>query len=295
MTVPPGYLNPTLELLFERASCRDFSNRSIPPEVLQPVLEAGTHAPTGGNLQPYSIILIEKPETRQRLAQLSGGQQFVAEAPVNLLFCIDWHRLRRWAKLEVAPFTATSSFRQFWISFQDTVICAQTICTAAESVGLGSIYVGTIMESFAEVGQLCRLPEGVFPVVLVCLGYPASKPDPAEKLGVPTVVHEETYQELEDSQLLAAFEQKYRGRQRETTKERIETIEKVCREAHGKAFVKQCVDKIRQNGYISPAQTYFGLHYCANTMPEGNQHFLELMQQQGFDWFKDYQSPKADK
>ncbi len=76
MTRNSGYSNPTLQLLTARASCRSFAQRPVPEELLRQVLEAGVHAPTAGNLQPYSIIKIENLQTRQRLAELCGGQRF---------------------------------------------------------------------------------------------------------------------------------------------------------------------------------------------------------------------------
>ena len=83
--------DPTLRLLLERGSCRVYQNKKIPAKVMDQVLEAGVRAPTGGNLQPYSIIRIENRATNAKLAKLCG-QPFVGQAPVNLLFCIDWHK-----------------------------------------------------------------------------------------------------------------------------------------------------------------------------------------------------------
>lgn len=77
----------TLRLLMERASCRDFTDAKIPPHVLQEILADGIQAPTGGNLQPYSIIKIEEQTTKDRLAKLCEDQLFIARAPVDLLFC----------------------------------------------------------------------------------------------------------------------------------------------------------------------------------------------------------------
>lgn len=281
------YLNETLKLLLERGSCRNFLDKKISPDILQLVLTAEIHAPTGGNLQPYSIIKIEKDETKRRLAKL-GGQSLIAKAPIDLLFCIDWHRIERWAKLEVAPFTATSSFRHFWVSFQDTIVCAQNICTAADSLGLGSVYIGTILEFFLELQDMFQLPKGVFPVVLLCLGYPKTKPPPQKKLGVNVIVHEERYEEVEDQKLIDAFDEKYLGLKIEITKERLETIEQVCREANGEEFARRCVKRIKENGYINPTQRYFGLHYRANSMPKGNDTYLKLMEEFGFNWFKKF-------
>lgn len=281
--------NETMRLLFERSSCRDFSDKKIPLDVLGLVLEAGTHAPTAGNLQPYSIIKIEDKETKQKLAEMCG-QNFIASAPVLLLFCIDWHRNERWASLEVAPFTATSSFRHFWVSFQDTIICAQNICMAADSMGLGTVYIGTIIDMPANIKAMFKLPKRTFPVVLLCLGYPTTRPKPRKKLGVDVVVHSERYHEMKDQELISAYNEKYHDDKLEITGERLETILKVCRQVHGEKFAKKCTERIKANGYINRAQHYFGLHYRADLMPDGNDDYLKLMEEFGFNWFKKYHS-----
>ncbi len=283
--------NETMALMLKRASCRSFTDEPIAPDMLRQILETGIHAATAGNLQPYSIIQVEDPKTREQLAELCGEQAYIAKAPVNLLFCIDWNRLKRWAEFEMAPFAATHSFRHFWLSFEDTIVCAQTICTAADAVALGSVYIGTILECFAELRELFDLPEGVLPVVLLCLGHPKSRPKPARKLGTDIVVHQEKYCQIPDEQLAAAFDEKYRGREREISEERVGRIAEVCQRVHGKQFADDCVKQIREHGFISAAQTYFGLNYCADTMPEDNDTFLEIMDDFGFDWFKVYRPP----
>jgi FMN reductase [NAD(P)H] len=293
-SVDRDYPNETLRLLIERASCRSFEDKPIPENVMQLVLEAGIHAATGGNLQPYSIIRIENQANKTKLAELCGHQLFIATAPVDLLFCIDLHRLQRWAEIEVAPFTATSAFRHFWISFQDTIICAQNICTAADALGLGSVYIGTVTECFREIRQMFELPDGVFPVVLLCLGYPRMRPLPRKKLGVEVIVYRDRYREIEEQTLVDAFDRKYPDLKVQITDERLETIAKVCREAHSEEFAERCIAKIKENGYIRPVQRYFGLHYMANLMPQDNDKFLQLMEEFGFGWFKKHQPPEND-
>jgi nitroreductase len=287
------YPNETIKLLIERASVRNYLDKKIPSRVLEYILEAGIRAPTGGNLQPYSIIKIEKTAAKKKFAKLAN-QGFIAKAPVNLVFCIDLHRLERWAKLEVAPFTATSAFRHFWISFQDTIICAQSICTAADSLGLGSVYIGTSLEFVPKLRKMLKLPKGVFPVVLLCLGYPKKSPLPRKKLGIKVMVHNERYQELSDKQLLSVFNEKYPSIKVEAVKERLNMMERVCRAVAGEKFTKKCLAKIKKNGYISMAQLYFGLHYVASMMPKNNETFMKQMEQSGFNWFKKYQ-PFKDK
>jgi nitroreductase len=280
------YPNETLKLLIERGSCRSFSDRQIPDDVLNLILETGIHSATGGNLQPYSIIKITDPATKQELDRLCGDQVFVATAPVDLLFCIDWHRLQRWAELQNAPFAANNSFRHFWISFQDTIIAAQSICTAADALELGSVYVGTVLECFPELRQMFKLPDGVFPVVLVSLGYPKARPQPKRKLGAPVIVHAEEYNELSDAELLAAYEAKYPAWQKEITPVRQETFARVCRALHGEEFARKCLEDVSQRGYFNVAQNYFGLHYQADLMVDRNVDFLQTTEDFGFGWFK---------
>lgn len=281
------YPNQTLRLLIERASCRIFADKKIPRHVLHLILEAGIHAPTGGNLQPYSIIKIEADEPKHKLAEMCE-QKFISDAPVNLLFCIDWRRLERWAQVEVAPFSATSSFRHFWISFQDTIIVAQTICTAADSLGLGSVYIGTVLEFLRELRDMFQLPKGVLPVVLLCLGYPKTKLRSRKKLGINAIVHKEKYHEIDNKNLKRVFSAKYPHVKIEITEKRLARIAEVCRKVHGKEFAKQCIQSIKKKGYINPVQRYFGLHYDADVMPEDNEEFLIIMEEFGFNWFKKF-------
>jgi len=281
------YPNDTMKLLLERASCRNFSDREIPEEVMNQILEAGVHAPTGGNLQPYSIIKIESRDTSRKLAEMCG-QDFIAKASVNLLFCIDWHRLARWADLETAPFSAMSSFRHFWISIQDTVICAQNICTAADSFRVGSVYIGTVMDFIRELHGMFGLPKGVLPVVLLCLGYPKSELMARRKLGREVIVHNEKYQELDDQSLRDAFDEKYHHAKIEKTSDRSERLREVCQKVHGDVFAERCLADVEGKGYINVAQRYFGLHYSADIMPDGNEEFMALMKDFGFGWFEKY-------
>lgn len=284
--------NETMRLLLERSSCRSFFDRKIPPEVMDAVLEAGIHAPTGGNLQPYSIIRIEDAAVKQRLDELNENQMFIAAAPVDLVFCLDWRRLRRWARLQDAPFTADRSFRHFWISFQDTIIAAQNICTAADAMGLGSVYVGTVLECFREVKELLALPDLVFPVVLVSLGYPKERPKPKRKLGLEAIVHTEKYRDPDDRELLAMFAEKYPGGDREVTPDRLEMIDHVCRQVGGEALARRCLGRIQKDGHINMAQHYFGLHYRADFMPLMNEGFLQVIKEAGFGWFEPYTAPQ---
>ncbi len=278
-------MNTTLKLLINRASCRAFKDKKIPAAALRSMLEAGLHAATGGNLQPYSIIKVEKPAARVKLAKLCEGQNFIARAPLNLIFCIDFHRLKRWAGLEKAPFSADAAVRPFWIAFQDTMICAQSVCTAAGSLGLGSVYVGPVFDRMAAIRKICRLPKGVIPVVSLALGYPSVTPAPRRKLGAKIVVHSEVYRKIPDKELLAAFEEKYGNSRTGLTAGALKTMEKVCKTVHGARFARRCLAEIKARKYINRAQFYFGLHYRADVMLGSNAKMIKMLRAAGLTCF----------
>lgn len=278
------YSNETMKLLYERASCRTFKDIPIPDDLLNEVIEAGLHGATGGNLQPYSIIKITREEAKKSLVDECGMQAIVKNAPVDLLFCIDIRRIKRWAEACNAPFTALNSYRHFWIAFQDTIICAQNICTAADSVGLGSVYIGTVESCFNELKTIFNIPEGVFPVVLLSLGYPAQYPAPAKKLGIEVVVHDGEYKDLPIDELNKLQDIKYDNRRFPISDTNISGIHKVAYDIGGKEYADEMIRKIKEAGYINMAQRYFGLHYTANDMCTGNKEFLETLRNYGFTW-----------
>ena len=277
-------MNKTLKLLVERASCRAFTVKKVPVDVVNKILEAGVHAPTGGNLQPYSVIKIEKQAAKARLAKLCW-QSFIKKAPLHLIFCIDFHRLKRWAKLESAPFSADRSLRPFWIAFQDTIICAQNMCTAADALGLGSVYIGPIFDNIPAIRKMCRLPKGVVPIVSLALGYPSIFPGPRKKLGAKIVVHNEVYRNISDGELLAAFSEKYKGSRAEITKKDLKTMYQVCRDVHGAGFARKCVEGIKACKYINRAQVYFGLHYRADKMLSSTPKSMKMLAKAGLACF----------
>lgn len=281
-----NYSNETMKLLYERASCRTFEDKEISKDVLDEILDAGLHAASGGNLQSYAIIKITEDETKKRLVDECDMQNLVAQAPVNLLFCIDWRRIGLWAKACNAPFVATNSYRHFWIGLQDTVICAQNICTAADSVGLGSVYIGTVESCFMQLKSIFNLPEGVFPVVLLSLGYPKKYPAPANKLGIETLVHEEKYEDLPVEKLLKAHDEKYDHKKLSLSEDKLSQIYEVAYDVGGEEYAKEMIDKIEKAGYINMAQIYFGLQYKANWSCIGNKDFIQTLLSYGFTWIE---------
>lgn len=284
--------NETIELLLNRGSLRNFSDKKIEPEILDKILAAGIQSASGGNLQPYSIIVIQDRDMNAKLGKLCY-QKFVGTAPVNLLFCIDWNRMKQIADTGCAPFSANHAFRHFWISFQDTIIAAQSICTAADSFGLGSCYIGTIMEFLEKLIKMFELPKGVFPVVLLPIGYPSVKIRKANKFSAEFMVHYEKYQPYDNQKLFNAYMKRQNNATYEADEKKIKLIEQNCLDTGGKKLAKKCLKEIEDKGYINPIQYRFGLHYPAGEMPKLNEKFLRILKKQDMDFFEKWEPEKS--
>lgn len=280
-----NFPNEVIKCLFERASVRAFTNQEVTDETLKMIIDAGCHGATGGNLQPYSIIEIRSEEKKDALMKTGCMQPIVKNAPVNLLFCIDWHRTEKWAESNHAPCALRESYRHFWIAFQDTIIAAQNTCTAADALGLGSVYIGTVESCFDALRPMFELPQGVFPVVIVSLGYPVKYPAPAPKLLYDHVVHKESYHEASKEAINEMMNHKYQDRTPSPLSDK--NLDKLYETTHaisGADEAKNAINYAKSLGHIHFAQRYFGLHYVANYMRKGNQDFLDSLKKAGFDW-----------
>lgn len=275
-----------LEVLKHRSSVRSFTDEPIPEAVFHDILECGVHAASAGNLQPFSIIRLSTPADKKFLTETCHMQGFVKKAAENLLFCIDFHRLKQWAMVNKAPFAANHSYNHFWVIFQDVVICAQTIETAANAYGIGSCYIGTTMESNDEIIDYCQLPEGVFPVVLLTMGYPLQERTINDKLQVEDVLHSSHYHTYSDEEIKTMYQKKYGEIQMPLNDRTKNKVYQTAKKVNGDAYAEECLKEMEDNGYVNYAQYRFGLHYVADEMLEGRETFIQALHRQGIDWIQ---------
>jgi hypothetical protein len=136
-----------------------------------------------------------------------GRRDSIEQAPVSLVFCVDTHRLNRWAELQ----RGVPHFRGIgvlWVALRATYTAAQNVVIAASSLGLGTQYIQEIAWQPYETFQFFRLPTGVLPVAMLILGHPAERPPLAPSLPLEAVAHDETYRDPGDAELLRSFEEK---------------------------------------------------------------------------------------
>lgn len=188
-------MNETIKLLHERKSMRAYEDRAIAPEVKQAVLEAAVQAPTAGNMTLYTILDITDQAIKDRLAVTCDNQPFIATAKMVLVFCADY---KRWYDLFCRHMDTVRKPAEgdLFLAQADTFIAAQAAVTAAESLGVGTCYIGDITENFEIHQQLLCLPKYVVPTCMVCFGYPTAqqlrRPKPV-RFRTEDIVHENGY------------------------------------------------------------------------------------------------------
>ncbi len=173
-------MNATLDILLARKSVRSYADKPVSREVKDQVLEATLRAPTAGNLMLYSIIEVASQAEKDVLAKSCDNQPFIARAPWVLLFLADYQRWHDYfLTCDVQQFCVANQLvmrrpqeGDLMLAVSDALIAAQTCVIAAEALGLGSCYIGDIMEQYATHRALFDLPRYTFPIALLCLGYP---------------------------------------------------------------------------------------------------------------------------
>jgi len=164
-------------LIQSRRSIRLFKDTPIEAEKLQKILEAANLAPSAGNLQGYEIYVVIDPEQRQALARAALGQPFLAQAPVDLVFCANPQR---------SAVKYGKRGRELY-SLQDATIAGTYAMLAAQELGLSTVWVGAFLED--PVRQAAGLPTDLLPVAILPIGYAGEDPKPRPRRKLEDLVH----------------------------------------------------------------------------------------------------------
>ena len=203
-------MNEVIRQLCERKSVRVFQDQPIEEEKVQAILRAAVMAPTAGNQQLYTILRITDRDLLSRLVDSCDHQPFIAEGKLVLVFCADclkWYDAFRAAGCE----PRLPGPGDLLLAVDDALIAAQNAVAAAESFGIGSCYIGDIMENIETQRELLGLPEYVFPAALLVFGYPTEQQKERQKpqrADMRYIVHENRYRRMDGADLQAMFESK---------------------------------------------------------------------------------------
>ena len=207
-----------IDQLHRHRSVRRYLSDPVPAELVAATVAAGQSAATSSNLQLYSAVAVTEQGTRYRLAELCGDQDHIRQAPVFIAWCADLSRLERVCRAR--GYDVESGYLEnFLVAAIDTALLMQNAVLAAESLGLGTCYIGAIRNRPAEVIETLELPLLTFPIAGMTLGWPAGEGSTRPRLATEAVLHWERYDPTSEGPLLERYDEAmkatgiYRGRQ----------------------------------------------------------------------------------
>jgi len=204
--------NKVIETMLDHTSIRQFNQETISESDRQLILDCALRGATAGNMMYYSIISIQDPVTLKALSQSCDEQPFIETGQFALLFLVDNHKWHRYFELnEAYPDDVPSSKPQiadYMLGMQDAMIAAQNSVVAAESMGIGSCYIGDIMENKQFHQRLFNLPDYVMPATLIVFGRYDNKPKLRPRFDKKHVVFDEQYPTLSDEDIRGIFRER---------------------------------------------------------------------------------------
>ncbi|HAQ18862.1 MAG TPA: NADPH-dependent oxidoreductase [Prolixibacteraceae bacterium] len=244
-----------MDLLLNHRTVRKYQSKDISADILTEILECGIRASNTGNMQLYSIIVTRDPVKKELLEPFHFNQPMVKNAPVVLTICYDMNRFLKWCSLNG---TKTDFSNLLWLltGTVDASILSQNICIAAENLGLGICYLGTILYNAPEISKVLCLPKGVIPITSITLGYPDQVPEITDRLPLDAVVHLEEYEDYSDDRIQSIY----------SDKEKLES---------SKQFVQE-------NGMENLAQVYAEVRYKSVDNLYFSGKLLKMLTDQGF-------------
>lgn len=172
-------MNDTISILEERGSLRKYKDQDISKEHLDQIIQSAMRAPTAGNMMLYSIIVVKDKDVKRKLAKTCDNQPFIEKASVILVFLADFQRwydyfehcnVKEFCEKNNRTFD-TPDEGDYMLAVQDAMCAAQNAVISAESIGIGSCYIGDIIEHYEIHKEMFNLPDYVAPLSMLCLGY----------------------------------------------------------------------------------------------------------------------------
>jgi len=209
-------MNQVMELLKKHSSVRKFKDQVVDESLLADIIQSSQYAATSNHIQAYTVIHVKDQAKKTKLAYLAGEQSYVEECPVFLVFCADLNRLGKACSMNHE--TIESSLTELFImATVDVALLAQNVMIASESAGLGGVYIGGIRNNPQEVCDLLKIPQLVYPVFGMCLGYPKKVNNTKPRLPLSLVLKEDEYSTQDDMLKLQEYDEVIRQYYRDRT------------------------------------------------------------------------------
>ena len=281
------------DLMVKRRSVRVFKDQKIPEHIVEKLMDAAHNSPSGGNFQPLSIIIVQEGEGREELGRLFGSQPWVKNAPLLLIFCVDFYRVKKWATLSGADFQGENGPFHFLMAYADLMCAAENVVILSESFGLSSVYIGGIQRIIDNIREYFLIPKLVLPMMLLCIGYPEIVPKSPPKLNRNVIFHNEKYKMLNDDEIQKAYDDIYgefhEDPEKYFLKAYIEAIEKSYFKSDHWLQLEPEIDSMlklaKESGIKNFAQFLFKYRYPTEIMASMNKKQIQAFRNAGFNIF----------
>ncbi|CAO96482.1 NADPH-dependent oxidoreductase [Erwinia tasmaniensis] len=198
-------MNEITQLLKSHRSDRSYLDKPVPESVLDDIIEAAWRAPTSVNSQQVSLVVVRDAVTRARIAELAGGQAWIAQAPVFITVVLDMYKSQQGIAAEGKKQIAHESIESLISGSTDVGIALGALMTAARSHGLGIVPIGGIRRDPEAMIELLQLPELTFPVAGVVLGYVDSPAVEKPRMSLAGFRHDERYDASQLPEVIRAY------------------------------------------------------------------------------------------
>jgi len=204
-------LTPFLERVLARRTHRSYTDARVPPELVDLLLAVAFSASSKSDFQQASVIELSDAGKRSRIAAHFPAMPWIGTSPVFLVFCADPRRLERICSIRSHP-QPNADLEAFLNASVDAALVMQTFILAAESVGLGCCPISVIRNQMETVARELALPDGVFPVAGLCVGYPAGGGQVSMRLPPTITIHSDTYDERGLEEKIADYDRRRHAR-----------------------------------------------------------------------------------
>lgn len=200
-------MNDTLDLMQSHRSIRSYTGESVSDAMLDQIIRAAWHGPTSMNAQEISLVVVRDAAKRARIAELAGGQAWIAQAPVFITLVIDFHKTDLGVRKSGQTQVVHESMEGFGVAAVDAGIALGNLMTAARSLGLGIVPIGGIRRNPQAMIDLLELPPLTFPLVGLCIGHIRDDVSPKPRMDISTFRHDERYDASGYAAAIDAYDQ----------------------------------------------------------------------------------------
>lgn len=185
-------MNTTIETQLNHKTIRKFKDKQIDGPIVSTLLEVANRTASSTGMQTYSIIRITDQDKKNAISKICG-QAYVAEAPELWIFVVDAFRNAKIASEQDCNLESRRDMDRFFQGFTDAILASQNVTVALESLGLGGVYLGSILNDSVEMTRVLNLPEFTFPALGLGFGYPDQEPQLKPRMDLDLKVFENEY------------------------------------------------------------------------------------------------------